>query len=287
MFVGNQNVPRGVHKVETVAADLRAAATVRAPAQSGLSGLAVAAVAHAQGTMHKCLDGSEPFYRIGYGARFIKREFARHHELAEAGAREKKGLFRRADVALGACMQGNRRNVEPQKRHVLHYQCVGSRAVQLFYQTFNSAEFRIIYKSVERYVDLGIEAVGIVGHARYVGHRICGSLARAVAFGADINGIGAMFYCLDGCRSVAGRGKQLYSVWCHDFCFYAKVHKKEAGCTGSGFFMKESRALLLFHNYGIDFVEVLLQFGLEDGGLTRIDHPQVGITVFTVYKRDE
>ena len=51
--------------------------------------------------------------------------------------------------------------------------------------------------------------------------------------------------------------------------------------------MKESRALLLFHNYGIDLVEVLLQFGLEDGGFAWVDHPEVGIAVFTVYKGDE
>lgn len=143
-------------------------------------------------------------------------------------AREKKGLFRSADVALGACMQGNRGNVEPQKSHVLDYQGVGSRAVQLFYQAFNIAQLRIIHDGVECHVDPGVETVGIVGNACYVGHRIGGSLTRAVAFGTDINGIGAMFYGFDCCRGITGRGKQLYSVRCHDFCFYAKVHKKRS-----------------------------------------------------------
>ena len=82
------------------AAELRAGAAVGASPKHGFRHVALARIAHAERSVHEEFDAGVRERRT-HGADRVEVEFAREDELRKAHLFQKRGLFGRADVALG------------------------------------------------------------------------------------------------------------------------------------------------------------------------------------------
>ncbi len=124
------------------AAHLRAFSPVGASPCGHESGVAVAAVAHAQCPVHEC------FERHGcgcaHGADFLKGKFAGEHYLRESCFFKKGRAAGRACVALCAGVQGYRRQRHAQICHVLHDECVCACVVEFSCERFGACCFIIV-----------------------------------------------------------------------------------------------------------------------------------------------
>ena len=197
-----------VFQVIAQAAHLGALSTVGTAAFHHLAHLATTAVAHAQGTMHKGLDGH--LHALADAAHLVKTQLTGKHQLRETHRLEKARLLGRAQVALRACMQGNGRQVKPQDAHILHNDGIDANVIKVGNETLHLLEFMVIDQRVDGSIDAGVELVGKVDGPRHLVEGIAGRGPCPKSRSTHIHGIGAMADRLDGDASITRRCQELY-----------------------------------------------------------------------------
>ena len=172
------------------AARLRAVAAVGAAARIRVRNVALAGKRHAQCAVHKIFERG-----VGGGvdvADLIDGQFAREHQLREAGVAEEFRLLFRADVALGAGVQLNRRQVHFHQAQVLHDQRIDAGLVQLPDLLARTFQFRVVQDGVERNENARMVAMRELHQRRDILDRVAGVMAGAKGGTADIDSIGAV-----------------------------------------------------------------------------------------------
>ena len=162
--------------------------------------------------MHKVFeDGFRP--RGGAdGGNLFQIQFARQHDLAEAGILQKARLLRRADVRLRAGMQLDWRQVHFQQAHVLDDDGIHAGVVQLPDLLAHGLQLVVAQDGVLRDEDACMVAVCVLHQARNVLHAVGGVHARAKGRAADVDGIGAMVDGFDADIGVTGGAEQFELV---------------------------------------------------------------------------
>ena len=100
---------------------------------------------------------------------FFFREFAGENHAGETDAAEKPCPSGVADVALGARVKVDRRNIHPQHGHILHYQSVDSGAVKLADEFLYIGNLVVENNGVDGSVDAGVVAVCHFHHPGNIG----------------------------------------------------------------------------------------------------------------------
>ena len=160
--------------------------------------------------MDEELDGAA--LRVGGGAHggdLLHGEFARQHDLRQAGVLQEARLFGRADVGLGAGVQLDGRQVELQQAHVLDDERVGPGVVHLPGHLACALQLVVAQDGVERDEHPAVEAVGVGDQALQLADVVARPGARAEGRAADVDGIGAVVDGLDADVGIARGGEQL------------------------------------------------------------------------------
>ncbi len=152
----------------------------------------------------------------------FERKFPCKDKTREAHIGKKTGFGRIADVALGACMKFNRRNIHPQDTHVLDNERVNSGPVQLSDKLLHRLQLIIINDGVDSRKNLCIETMGIVDHTSYVSYGIGGCMARAMTRRTHVDGIGSGCDSSDCDVGIACRCKQ-FKRGGDSFAHYLKI----------------------------------------------------------------
>ena len=145
-----------------------------------------------------------------YGFDFVKGEFACHDQLREAQCLEETRFGGGADVTLRAGVQGYGRQIEAQQSQVLDDECIHPDSVEVMYQMLNFPQFVIIDERIDRGINAGTEAMGIVAGTAHIVEAVGGSSTGSVMGGAHIHSIGAMVDGGDGYGGVTGGRQQFY-----------------------------------------------------------------------------
>ena len=154
--------------------------------------VALAGIGDAQRAVDEVFDDGVGRHGSAHLGDFLEGQFARQHDLRKADVGQEARLLRRADVALGRCMQIDGRQVEFQQAHVLHDQRIHAGVVTVVSQFARGFQLGIVQDGVERDVDARVEAVRVFHQFGDVGDRIAGLVARAECGAADIDRIGAV-----------------------------------------------------------------------------------------------
>ena len=200
-------VARTVLQIKAVAAYLSALAAVGAPSGQYKTGLTVAAVAHTQRSVHKRLQGH--IHRLVHRPDLPELVLPRKHELRKSRGLKHGGLLRGADIALGGCVQGYRRQVHPQQRHILHYQGIDPDSPQLPHEPTHLLGLLFVHQRIDRNIHLHTECVSILHYPCHIGYRVGGLMSRSKSRSAHIHGVGAMIDSGDGCVGITCRGQKL------------------------------------------------------------------------------
>ncbi len=225
MAVGHDHIAVGVGEVVGQTADLRALAAVGRAAAVHQRGAAVAAVAHAQGTVDESLKA-----HVGYGlvdgAYLRHRHLARKHHATHAQRGEEAHLVDGSRVALRGSVQGYGRYVHAQECHVLDDESVDTGGKEGTDGLARLGEFVLVDERVEGDVDAGAVTVGIAAHLAYVVDGVGGGGTCAMIGTAHVDGIGAAVDGGDGHLAVAGGSKQLEAADClFHFPFFLRTEK--------------------------------------------------------------
>ena len=147
MLVLGDDFPIGIHHIEGKATELCTLSPVGTPPEAMLAHIALTAIAHAQGTVHKDFEGC-----IGYGfvylSDLLQRKFACQDHLSETRFGQELHLFHVAIVHLSAGMQRDGRKVQSQQPHVLHNQGIHPYAIQLPNQFLRFGEFLVLQDGI-------------------------------------------------------------------------------------------------------------------------------------------
>jgi len=180
VLVPQEHAARGVHQVPGGAAGLGAFPAVAAAITDGAAQVAVAALAHAQGTIDEGLQ-----FDIGGlvdGLDVIEAQLPGEDGPAKARTGEEGHPLRAVAGRLGAGVQGQGRQVQLQVGHVLDDEGVHSRLVQVPGLASGVFEFRIEEQGVEGGKDLRPPQAGLGGEPleirRIVARRLPGSEPR-------------------------------------------------------------------------------------------------------------
>ena len=122
----------------------------------------------------------------------VDAQFARQHQLREAGVGEEARLRRRANVALRRGMQVDRRQVELQQAHVLDDQRVDAGVPAVVGELARRRQLVVAQDGVEGDVDAGVELVRERDEFGDVLHRIARLVAGAEGRAADVHRVGAV-----------------------------------------------------------------------------------------------
>ena len=209
MLVAHHHSSVGIGQREGQAAELGALAAVGASPEASLAGVALSAVAYAQGTVHKHFKRHLRASVVD-ASYFVQGKFACQHHLPEAFVGEEAYFFRRAVVHLCAGVQGDGRDVQPQDAHVLHDESVYVHAPQFADELFRVFQFFIAQDGVDGDIDAHIIYMGIFHQSGDVVRRVAGGGTCPEARGTDVDGIGAMVYGSESARQVLGRCEQFY-----------------------------------------------------------------------------
>ena len=155
-----------------------------------MGNIALTGIGHAQRSVDKEFDG-----RVGIIVnRFdlLKIQLAGEDDLAEADIGKKFRFLHAANIALGAGMQFNGRNIQLQHAHILDNQRVHAGFVQIGYQTLRRFQFIIMKNGVQGHEHLRAVAVGKWHQSGDVAQAIAGVVTRAEARSADIDRIRAV-----------------------------------------------------------------------------------------------
>ena len=143
------------------------------------------------------------------------REFTGENHPRESQAAQPSHPLRRAVVGLGAGMECH----PPPRRllalrhhlhecHVLHEDGIHAHCGELVDQCANLFQLMVIDDGVDRHIDLGEKAVGMVTQHPDVVEGVARSRTGAILRRTDIDGIGAMVDGRHPTRKVAGRCEQ-------------------------------------------------------------------------------
>lgn len=163
--------------------------------------------------MDEELDGAaRGVGRGAHGGDLLQREFAREHELRQAHVLQKARLFRGADVALGAGVQLDGRQVEFEQAHVLNDERVHAGIPELVHQAPRGLEFVVAQDGVERDEHAGVKAVRMAHQPLDLGDGVVRAGARAERGATNVDGIGAVVDRFDADVGIARGGEQFEVV---------------------------------------------------------------------------
>ena len=171
-------------------AGLRAVAAVGAAPGLSMGNIALAGIGHAQRAVDEELNG-----RVGVIVnRFdlLKIQLAGEHDLAEADVGEKFRFLNAADIALGAGVQLNRRNIQLHDPHVLDNQRVDAGFIQVGYQALRRFQLIIMKNGVQGHEHFRAVAMGKRYQTGDIAQAVAGVVARAKARPADVDRIRAV-----------------------------------------------------------------------------------------------
>ena len=204
--IADERVAVGILKGEGQAAELGTLAAVGRAAEAVLRGVALAAVADAEGTVDKSLE-----WHVGHGGmdvgHLLKAQFAGQHRLAEAQLLQQLNLLRRTVVHLCGGMEGNRGEVHAEQGGVLHDEGIDAEAVEVPDEPFDGGELVIIEDGVDGDVDTDVERMGIFHQLADVVERIACRGTGTEARSTDIDGISTMVNSSDTADQVPCRRK--------------------------------------------------------------------------------
>ena len=138
-----------------------------------------------------------------------QRQLPRQHHLGEAHLLQQPHLLHSPVVGLGAGMQGNGRQIEFQQAHILHYQGIGARLIQLVGQPLGRLKLLVLQYGVEGHIDMGTKAMSKAAQRLNLGQRIAHCRPGAKTRPPDIDGIGTMTDRLHAKLAILGRRQQL------------------------------------------------------------------------------
>ncbi len=188
------------------AAGLGAIATVGASARLGVGNVALPGVRHAQCAMNKEFNGRVDVVVNSFD--LVEIQLTRQHDLREPDIGQKLSLFDAADIALGAGVQLNRRNVQFQHTHILNDQRVNPCLPQLVDQGPRRFQLIIMKNGVKGHENLRAITMGERHQLRDVAQAVAGIVPRAESRAADINRVGAMKDRFTGDGGVACRAQK-------------------------------------------------------------------------------
>jgi hypothetical protein len=174
--------------------------------------VALSAVGDAQRAVDEEFQGASR--RIGGGADggdLFEIELARQHDLTQPHVLQETGLFRRADVGLGAGVKLDRRKIEFQQAHVLNDQGVDAGLVQLNDLLARRLQFVVAQDGVEGDEHARVVAVRVRRQSGDVGNFVGRRGARAKRRAADVHRIGAVVDGFDADIGVA-RGREQFKL---------------------------------------------------------------------------
>ena len=196
--------------MEGEATELGTFSTIGATSETGLTGITLSAVTHAEGAMY---EDFQQCFRTSLvdGADFFQRQFARQDHLTESCFMEKLHLLNGTVVHLRTGMQGDRREVQHGDAHILHDEGIYPNAIELPNQSFGFFQFLVLQDGIQRDIDTHAEKMGIfhqLGNVfEGVGCRSAGTELRR----PNIHGICSVIHGFNATFQVSGRGKQFYA----------------------------------------------------------------------------
>ena len=204
----------GIGEVEPQPTELRALAAVGTAAKTILGGVAHPRVTHAERAVDKSLQLDIRHLAVDV-VHLADREFTGKNHPREPYAAQPCHPLRRAVVGLGTGMKRHPpprfllalRN-HPHKSHVLHEDGIDAHCGKLVDQCANLLQLTVIDDGVDRHIDLGEKAVGIVTQHPDVVERVACRRTGAILRRTDIDGIGSMVDGRHPTRKVAGRCEQ-------------------------------------------------------------------------------
>ena len=207
-FVAQQDIAGGVLHVVAGAAGLDTAAAVGAPAGEVLAQVALAAVAHAEGSVYEALnlalgDG------FGYLPDLLQAQLPGQDQLVEAQGGQPAGLFRCSDVALGGGVQLYLRDAHPQESEVLDYEGIASGFHGTEYAAAGFLQLVLEDDGVEGQIDPGAESVSVVRQYGDVSEGVARRLACPEGRSGYIHGIGTAVDGRDADVLIACRSEKL------------------------------------------------------------------------------
>ena len=184
-------------------AGLRAIAPVSAAPRLGVGNIALTGIGHAQRAVNKEFNR-----RVGCLvdiADLIEVQLARQNNLRKSDVREKLRLLNGADIALGAGVKLNRRDIQFQNAHILNDQGVNAGLVEIGDQTLRRLQFIIMKNGVQGHEHLRPETVGERHQLGNVAQAVAGVMTGTEARAANVDGICTVKNGFTGNGGVAGR----------------------------------------------------------------------------------
>ncbi len=217
VFVAGDGLAVGIDEAEGEAAELGALAAVGAAAEAGLAGVALSAVADAEGAVDEDFEGDVGAGVVD-GADVVQAEFAGEDDLPEAGAGQEADFLGGAVVHLGAGVQGDGRQVQAGDAKVLHDEGVDADAIEGVDELLGFGEFGIAQQGVEGDVDAHVVEVGVADEAGDVVEAVGGGGAGSVLGGADVDGVGSVAHGFEAALQIAGGGEEFYLALLYHCC---------------------------------------------------------------------
>ncbi|SLY31433.1 Uncharacterised protein [Klebsiella quasivariicola] len=146
------------------------------------------------------------------GFDLTKVQFARQHDLAETRVRKKFRFFHAANIALGAGMQLNRRQIQLHNPHILHNQRVNACFIEIGNQPLRRRQLIVMQNGVQRHKDLRAIAMGKRHQPGDIAQTVAGIMPGAKTGSTDVNGIGAVEDRFASDTDVASRTKKFKTM---------------------------------------------------------------------------
>lgn len=210
MFLIGHHPPLIVLQGIRQAASLRAVAAVGAASGLGVRNVTLPGIGHAQRAMDKEFDSGVSVVVNGFDLTEV--QFARQHDLTEAGVGEKLRFFHTANIALGAGVQLNRRQIQLHDPHILDDQRIDACVVEIGNQPLRRLQFIVMQNGVQRHKYLCAKAMSERHQPGDIAQTVAGVVAGAKARSTDVNGIGAVKDRFASDTGVAGRTKKFKTM---------------------------------------------------------------------------
>ena len=184
-------------------AGLRAVAPVSAAPRLGVRDITLPGIGHTQRTVDKEFNGRVG--RLMDIADLVQVQLARQHNLRKPDVRKKLRLLDGADIALGAGVQLNRRDIQFQNAHILNDQGINAGLVEIGDQTLRGLQLIIMKNGVQGHKHLRPETVSERYQLGNVAQAVAGVMPGTEARAANVDGIRTVKNGFTGNGGVAGR----------------------------------------------------------------------------------
>ena len=204
-LVAKQHLAGSIFQVIQAAAGLGAGTAVGTAAGQVFREIALPAVTHAQGTVHKELYFC--IYRTGNGLDLLQRKLPLQHQTAKTQTLQPTGFLRRADGALGRGMHHQRRT-HGQHGRILDNESIHSRRLELMHHGPGLGNFFWFKQGIYRGIDAYAESMGVLAQGGDILDGISGRLPCPEGGTGNVYGIGA---AIDGGPAnlcISGRGQE-------------------------------------------------------------------------------